>query len=142
MRYRKILIAVDNSANALEAVKHGFELAGALGAELALVSVVPPAEIVSIPEAGVVIAEPFDSHAKEADEAINKIFELYPNAKCSVHKPFGSAKKEILKIANECGADLIVMGTHGRTGIDYFLMGSVAEYVLKHAKQPVLVVKS
>jgi nucleotide-binding universal stress UspA family protein len=52
----------------------------------------------------------------------------------------GSPAEEILKYAHEEGIDLIIMGTHGRKGLDRILMGSVADHVLKHAPLPVLTV--
>jgi nucleotide-binding universal stress UspA family protein len=54
----------------------------------------------------------------------------------------GGAVDEILAHAKEAGADLIVMGTHGRTGLSHLLMGSVAERVLRTAHCPVLTVKA
>ena len=53
----------------------------------------------------------------------------------------GYAAEEILTRANDEGADLIVMGTHGRKGIDRILFGSVAEKVVKNASMPVLTVR-
>ena len=54
----------------------------------------------------------------------------------------GDAAEEILSSAEELGCDLIVMGTHGRSGLGRLLMGSVAESVLRKARCPVLTVKS
>jgi nucleotide-binding universal stress UspA family protein len=54
----------------------------------------------------------------------------------------GDAPDQILRTAGEVGADLIVMGTHGRTGLGRLLMGNVAESVLPEANCPVLVVKT
>ncbi|MEK7485455.1 MAG: universal stress protein, partial [Planctomycetota bacterium] len=54
----------------------------------------------------------------------------------------GTHYEQILKLANEWGADLIVMGTHGRTGIAHAVMGSVAEKIVRHASCPVLTIKS
>ena len=53
---------------------------------------------------------------------------------------YGSTADGILKCSEEFGADMIVVGTHSRTGIDRFLMGSIAEDVVRHAQVPVLVV--
>jgi nucleotide-binding universal stress UspA family protein len=53
----------------------------------------------------------------------------------------GSPQKEILQFAGEEAVDLIVMGSHGRTGISRLLMGSVAEAVMRKAPCPVLIVK-
>jgi nucleotide-binding universal stress UspA family protein len=52
-----------------------------------------------------------------------------------------SASDEILQVADEIGADLIVLGTHGRTGLGRLLMGSVAEQVVRRARCPVLTVR-
>ena len=53
----------------------------------------------------------------------------------------GDAAKEILRVADELQCDLIVVGTHGRTGLGRLLMGSVAEQVMRNAPCPVLAVK-
>jgi len=54
----------------------------------------------------------------------------------------GDVATEILRLAQETGSDLIVMGTHGRTGLARLLMGSVAEQVVRKAPCPVLTVKT
>ena len=53
----------------------------------------------------------------------------------------GDPASEIIKAANELNADLIVMATHGRTGIEHFLLGSVAERVVREAARPVMTVR-
>jgi nucleotide-binding universal stress UspA family protein len=55
---------------------------------------------------------------------------------------FGSPTERILALAEDVSADLIVLGTHGRTGLKRLVVGSVAENVLRHAHCPVLVVRS
>jgi nucleotide-binding universal stress UspA family protein len=54
----------------------------------------------------------------------------------------GEATTEILRVAGQVGADMIVMGTHGRSGLDRVLMGSVAEAILRRAHCPVLIARS
>jgi nucleotide-binding universal stress UspA family protein len=54
----------------------------------------------------------------------------------------GEPARTIVDLAREAGADLIVLGSHGRTGLDRLLMGSVAEHVVRKAGCPVLTVKS
>jgi nucleotide-binding universal stress UspA family protein len=54
----------------------------------------------------------------------------------------GDAATEILQLIQDTGADLVVMGTHGRTGLARFLMGSVAEQIVRKAPCPVLTVKT
>jgi nucleotide-binding universal stress UspA family protein len=59
-----------------------------------------------------------------------------------VHARIGGAAHEILQLASEVGADLILVGSHGRTGVDRALLGSVSERVAREAKCPVLVARS
>jgi nucleotide-binding universal stress UspA family protein len=54
----------------------------------------------------------------------------------------GDPATQILRIAQETGCDLVVMGTHGRTGLDRLIMGSVAEEVVRRASCPVVTVKA
>ena len=54
----------------------------------------------------------------------------------------GDPASMIVRVATETGADLIVMGTHGRTGLRHLLMGSVAEYVVRKATCPVLTLRT
>jgi nucleotide-binding universal stress UspA family protein len=69
--------------------------------------------------------------------------EAFPDdRKVSTHILTGRAWFEICKYAKESGADLIIIATHGWTGLRHILMGSVAERVVQHAFCPVLVVKS
>ena len=53
----------------------------------------------------------------------------------------GHAYQEIIRVAGELDIDIIIMGTHGRTGFEHILIGSVAEKVIRHADRPVLIVK-
>ena len=52
----------------------------------------------------------------------------------------GIPHKMILKVATEWEADLIVLGTHGRTGLSHLFMGSVAENVIRHSTKPLFIV--
>ncbi len=66
------------------------------------------------------------------------IKEYFPGVSVESRVVSGYAAEEIVSVADEVGADLIVLGTHGRKGIDKILFGSVAEKVIKTAKAPVL----
>ncbi len=69
------------------------------------------------------------------------VSENFPGINAKGHVLIGYAAEEIVSKADEENADLIIMGTHGRTGLDRILFGSVAEKVVKHAKMPVLTVR-
>jgi len=67
-------------------------------------------------------------------------FQADPAVRCTVR--IGTAWREICSYSDEVGADLIIIGTHGRTGLRHALIGSTAERVVQHASCPVLTVKS
>lgn len=73
--------------------------------------------------------------------AHNAIVSHDPAIACRHHLLHGDPATQIVQFAEDEGVDLIVMGTHGRTGLKHLLMGSVAEHVLRHARCPVLVVR-
>jgi len=76
--------------------------------------------------------------------AQDQLARFHPHANVRMERRLeqGDATTEILRVAREESADLIVMGTHGRTGLGRLLMGSVAEQVMRRAPCPVLTVKS
>ena len=78
---------------------------------------------------------------EEAVKFLEEMTKLYDgNHRVEKFAPEGSVKDEVLSAADKWNADIIVIGTHGRTGLSHLLLGSVAEYVVRHAKVPVLVV--
>jgi nucleotide-binding universal stress UspA family protein len=143
MSFRKILIAVDESAFAVRAADVGFELARSLGAEVALVHVVDPAVDAYAPEGGIPASE-LVALAKQNGRRLLAAFgqraSLQPAPLEFVH--VGKPAAEIVKAAKNWPADLIVVGSHGRGGVQRLLLGSVAEAVMRHAACPVLVVRA
>ncbi len=140
MSFKKILIAIDSSPFSLKAAHAGFDLAHALDAEVALLFVIDRTkESVSI-DTGPTRQESEIILLKEAQETIEQLIKMYNGAK-QLYKftPEGFPKEEILNTAREWEADVIVMGTHGRSGLSHFFNGSVAEHVIKDATIPVLV---
>lgn len=143
MAYQKILIAVDSSAYAMNAAKKGFELAHQLNATIGLIYVIDRnKESVNV-EVGITPEQSQTVLLKQAEENISQLIKMYDGIdQVFRFAPEGFPKKEIINTAKEWGADLIVMGTHGRTGLAHMMMGSVAEYVIKHTAIPVMVVPS
>jgi nucleotide-binding universal stress UspA family protein len=140
MAIRKILIAIDGEPIAAHAAEMGFELAQSLGAEVALIYGVDP-NLAYAPQSGVsssqLIAEAErDGRRLLASVAQHSTLQSRPLEFVQSGKP----SAEIVKAAAEWPADLIVIGSHGRRGIERALLGSVAEAVLRHAPCPVLVV--
>jgi universal stress protein A len=142
MSFRKILIAVDPSAFAARAADVGFDLARSLGAEVALIHVVDPSLDAYAPEGGIPVNELValaQQDSKRLLAAFSQRAALQPAPLEFTH--IGKTATEIVKAASEWPADLIVVGSHGRGGVERLLLGSVAESVTRHATCPVLVVR-
>jgi nucleotide-binding universal stress UspA family protein len=80
-------------------------------------------------------------HRSSLWEKLIRLRSSYPGVRIERRLIEGSIAEEILRTSEEYSCDLIVMGTHGRMGLDRMLMGSVAEEVLRRARCPVLTVK-
>ncbi|WP_134089333.1 universal stress protein [Olivibacter sp. XZL3] len=146
---QRILIAVEDSKYSENAVRYGYHLAQAFNGEVALVHVIDPPTSSTYgavdPIMGVnpvYIPEINEVQQQASEDLLNRLAMLWPNGEQSVTKisKLGQPRKEILETANEWRADLIVLGTHGRTGFDHFISGSVSEEVARHAICPVVIV--
>lgn len=145
MQFNKILVAVDNSSYSTAAAIAGFQLAHKLQAQVALLYV---SEVIvnlhSSPDALMPMDMPLDvitALKEETDKTFSRLEEEFGfNMDVVRLNPQGSPRMEIISASEKWGADLIVMGTHGHTGITHLLMGSVAEYIVRHSKVPVMVV--
>ena len=141
MPFRKVLIALDDDPVALNAAEIGVELAGKLGAELGLVSVadrtIADAAAPEMPRDDL-LAEARERAAQVMDEWAKR---LAPQGAVQTFIAEGHPSDEIVATAQAWGADLVVIGSHGRGGLSHVLLGSVAESVMRHAPCPVLVVR-
>jgi nucleotide-binding universal stress UspA family protein len=126
-----------------ERSRHAFGLACSLardyGARLVLLHVIPT-PIIGFGE-GVIPPEPEEVEA-EGREQLARLQPPGANVRAERRLIEGDPVEVILRVAQEIDASLIVMGTHGRTGLGRILMGSVAEQILRRADCPVLTVKA
>ena len=135
---RKILLPTDFSEHSQPAFEFACALARDYAAELLILHVLPPAFIAG--PNGMAVTAPSD----EADRAREQLEAIQPaNGNIVVGRRLveGAPVEEILKVADSAKADLIVMGTHGLSGLRRVLMGSVAEGVMRRAPCPVVTVK-
>ena len=139
MAYSKILIGVDSSEYSMVAVKKGIELAHLLNAEVALLYVVDVSNAIGNVDAGIGPGDALLILKKEALQTLDQL-SGYNGGRLEKLMPEGHPKADILQTAETWGADLIVLGTHGRTGLAHLLLGSTSEYIVRHSKIPVLVV--
>lgn len=141
MPYKKILVAIDNSSWSMKAAKTGFALAHSLKATVGLLYVVDRSREVVNADLGITPQQSGTVLLNEAENTIEQYIRLYDGVdKVERFTPEGIPEKEIINVSQEWPADIIVMGTHGRSAISKMLTGSVAEYVIRHSTIPVLII--
>ena len=140
MTYRKILIAVDSSKYSVAAAKKGLDLAHQLNAKVALIFVVDISKTIGSTDAGILPADALIVLKKEAKELLDGLAETYKGDELEKFTPSGLPTEAIVNTAETWEADLVICGTHGRTGLKHLLLGSIAESVVRHSKVPVMVV--
>ena len=147
--FNKILVAVDGSKTAENALMFGLDLAAKYSAEVLVVSVFDVIST-SLVARGMVFTptgttkyleelEKFHEHVLA--DALKKAKKVKPKTKVSKKLLKGRAANKIVEAANEGGFDLIVIGSRGLGGIKEFFLGSVSDRVADEAKCPVLIVK-
>jgi len=141
--YRNIVIATDGSENSQRAISYGIEIAKLSGATVHALYVLDISSFSSIPmDAG--WEAMYEILKTEGGKAVSEVKERGEASAVEVREVIleGHPSSQIIEFAENNNADLIVMGTLGKTGLDRFLMGSVAEKVVRGSKVPVLVVRS
>jgi len=140
--YKKILIATDGSEYTKNSIDYGIDLAKNTQARLHVIYVIDTAAFASIPM-DAAWESMYELLKQEGDEATRYVAEKAEAEGLEVEKLTveGHPAEEIIKYAEKNSMNLIVMGTLGKSGLDRFLLGSVAEKVVRASKIPVLVVR-
>lgn len=142
MKFEKILVPIDFSTHSDKAVEAAVELAKAFGSELHLihaysmpVAMVGPYDY-QIPAN--ILGDLRDSAARRVDQEAKKLADSGVKVNALIAE--GVATQVITDAAEQIGADLIVMGTRGLTGLKHAVLGSVTERTIRHAPCPVLTI--
>ncbi len=142
--FNKIVVPVDFSEYTDEILEYASAIAKRFDASVHVIHVVPSMEYFT-PYESFMAAEYLETMQKNVE---NEITRQLDEAAAKVTVPgvtkairTGSAFIEITEYAESIGADLIVMGTHGRGGLEHILLGSVAEKVVRKSKCPVLTIR-
>ena len=140
--YDRILLPTDGSEVAEAAAAHAVALAAATGATLHVLSVVDAEAIGIVTPVALDVDEVRTSLRRAAEEATAAVAEAAESAGVDVVEAVevGVPDEEIRDYAAANDVDLVVMGTHGRGGVDRFLLGSVTERVVRGSAVPVLAV--
>jgi nucleotide-binding universal stress UspA family protein len=142
--FKRILITLDGSELAERALKPAFALAEKFGAEVLLLRVPLTQQFISMPSgSGALLPEEYvERDRQETEDYLRAVKTQWLGSapKIRVESLSGEPAAVILDVAETEAADLIVMSTHGRSGLSRLLYGSVAESVLRGARSPVLLV--
>lgn len=139
----RVLVPTDGSEAADAAVDHALAVADACGAALRVLSVVDTRTLAAQPD----LAPPdavVESLEEQSEHAVNEVTERCTAAGLSPETTIarGPPSRAICADAAEHDADLVVMGTRGRSGLDRVLLGSVTERTVRHAPVPVMAVRA
>lgn len=142
--FEKILIAIDFSENSEYAFEYALTLATQFQAELTILHVInEPVDLRGfyVPHIS------FEQLEKEIEEGAEKMMEKFCQTRMGDFSNYKTAivtgipYEEVIKKAEDTGSSLIVLGTHGRTGLDHLIFGSTAERVVRGASCPVLTIR-
>jgi nucleotide-binding universal stress UspA family protein len=146
---KRILVPLDGSELAERAVPYAKELAQQLGASLILLRVVNSLELSSAQAfSGYLPAEVYDAAFEDSRKAAREYLEQTAKRLAAEGLQVdwvmrtGDPAGEVIEHERECGCDLVVMSTHGRSGIGRWVYGSVADRILRGGSIPVLLVRS
>ncbi len=142
---KHILVPVDGSPTAQLAVEKAIELAKAFGSQVTAIFVIDPYPFTGVgTDFAYGQAEYLSAATAEANAAIHATRKAFEAAGVSVDTSViesHAAWRGVVESAESLQADLIVMGSHGRSGLEKLVLGSVTQAVLSHTKLPVLVVR-
>lgn len=143
-RIERIGVAVDFSASCQPAVALASWLASRMGAEVHLIHITAPLELLAMGE-GTVPAwfeEASRHHREQAEQELKELGKRLRDVKVHIHVGFGASEwRELAAYAGQAKLGLLVMGTHGRTGLKRLFLGSVTERTLQVAPCPVISVR-
>ena len=139
---KKVLVPIDFSETSLEAWRYALEYAAQFGAELVLLHVVEPAPFIA-DLANVPLVMSDKEAVRAAERKLATLTPPNPRLSVPTHRVvrIGRAYQAIIEEARKQRAELIIISTHGYTGIKHTLLGSTTERVVRHASCPVLVVR-
>jgi len=140
--YKHILVPLDQSELAEQALPHAADVAEAMQAEISLIAVVAVVDTEATKMAGAVAD--WEAEVEVMGEYLQGLAGRLADQSLTCHHEVlaGDIGEEILRYAEENDCDLIVMSTHGRSGLGRWVYGSVADRILTHTHIPILMVRA
>ncbi len=144
LSFKVIVVLTDFSDYSLRALPYAIDLAAKYDARLKVLHVNEPSlQVSDVAWVGVDERSVNNDHVREARRHLEKlVLEMVPtDVPTDAEILTGNAVDEVIRYARDVNADLIIMATHGRSGVSHMLMGSTAEHVVRKAPCPVLTLK-
>jgi nucleotide-binding universal stress UspA family protein len=142
----RILLAIDDSKEAELAARKAVDLADGTGSELHVVHVGQlPSFLMKDPDVLGFDRKFYDDIERESREVLRRLtwrVKVSGGTVTGSHLRLGGVAEEIVKLAEELGADLIVMGSQGHTGVRRVIEGSISDLIVNHARCPVMIVRA
>ena len=136
---RRILVATDFSSQAKKALDWGRYLAEHFPAKLVSLHVIEIFKLADV-EYRISGSDPLGQLREQSQSSMAELKRLIPDSETHILE--GSPRPLIVEFALESDCQMIVMGTHGRSGLAQLFLGSVAEYVVRHSKVAVLTIRT
>jgi len=139
----KVLIAVDISESTAEVIQEGIDFASKMNASIVIASIIPIYVDYLQSQMALVTTQWDDIYTAQKEYALKELQKIkadYNYLDITLYVEIGNAKYDILEKAEKEEDTYIVVGTHGRTGLSHIVIGSTAEYIVRHSVIPVLVV--
>ncbi len=140
--YERVLLTLDTSEFAERAIPHAVAISKAFGARLCILGVVPVLDDLGADPLALKID--WDAEVAHTEEYLSGVQQALKadGVEAEVELRRGNVTEEILLFSTKLDADLIIMSTHGRSGLGRWVYGSVADRVLRYADCPVLLVRA
>jgi nucleotide-binding universal stress UspA family protein len=137
---KRLMIATDQHLHSEDIEKAGLDLARDLHASVDIFTVIDKVADFTEPNTGRTFTRAFEEKSSQYSLHLKELKDDNPDLDITPHTLVGDATDILLKESVKLQPGMLVIGTHGRTGLGHIVMGSTAEYLIRHATVPVLVV--
>lgn len=135
-----LLVALDFSMFSPEVEKVAYTLAKKIDASVTLITIINKFVEYVPADTGQVFMDDWEARQFTANKNLQRVKDAHPDVETEIVSFIGDPKEDIIDLAIQRSTSFIVMGTHGRTGFSHLLMGSTAEYIIRHSCVPIIVV--
>ena len=137
---KTLMIATDQREHSGDIERAGLDLARELHASIDIFTVIDKVADFTEPNTGRTFTRSFEEKSSQYSLHLKELKDDNPDLDITTHTLVGDATDTLLKESIRLQPGILVIGTHGRTGLEHIFLGSTAEYLVRHARVPVLVV--